>query len=178
MKLGEKITKLRVLEGAARGLGRELTQSEVSRGIRDVLGESLSQSYISQIENGSRRHLTSHSRMMLAKYFNVHPGYLVDDPEGVTFPNQPRHALDDQLDLWLVEGSEQFREDSELGRALLAIAKHERSRDCLILLGAIVENKTLIERLTGVLTTTDAVLPVKRRGRPPRLQLRDNPMVE
>ena len=45
-------------------------------------GSKLSQSYLSQIESGAHPHLTNSSRMLLAKFFNVHPGYLVDDPEG------------------------------------------------------------------------------------------------
>ena len=55
MTLGEKISKLRTLEGEARGLGRELTQTEVSQRIREELGGSISQSYLSQIENGERK---------------------------------------------------------------------------------------------------------------------------
>ena len=41
----------------------------------------LSQSYLSQIESGARPHLTNTTRLLLAKFFKVHPGYLVDDPE-------------------------------------------------------------------------------------------------
>ena len=148
MKLGEKIGRLRVLEGFARGLERELTQSEVSQAIRDELGGQLSQSYLSQIESGSRRHLTSETRHMLARFFRVHPGHLVDDLEGHTHLSmKPRRELDDKLDLWLVEGSEEFAIDPELSRAILAIAKHDKSRECLVLLGSIVENKQLIDRL-------------------------------
>ena len=149
MTLGEKIARLRVLEGFHRGLDRELTQTEVSEGIRKELDGKISQSYLSQIENGTRRHLTSETRMLLARFFHVHPGHLVDDVNGTTAPTpmKPRRELDDELDLWLVGGSEQFERDPELSRALLAIAKHERSRECLILLGSIVDNRQLIDRL-------------------------------
>jgi len=147
MKLGQKIARLRVLEGHARGYGRELTQSEVAAGIRE-LGGQLSQSYLSQLESGTRPHLTSGTRMLLARFFKVHPGHLVDDAEDMHFTLKSRRVLDDQLDLWLIEGSETFMQhDRKLGDALLRIAKHEKSRDCLVLLGAIVENKVLIERL-------------------------------
>jgi transcriptional regulator with XRE-family HTH domain len=146
MKLGKKITRLRLLEGHARGLGRELTQSEVAAGIRE-LGGQISQSYLSQLESGARPHLTSGTRMLLANFFKVHPGHLVDDPEDVHLPLRPRREVDDQLDLWLIEGSETFAADRALGDALLKIAKHEQSRDCLVVLGQIVENKVLIERL-------------------------------
>jgi transcriptional regulator with XRE-family HTH domain len=147
MTLGEKIYRLRLLEGTARGLGRELTQTEVSGGIRDTLGGSISQSYLSQIESGARPHLTSATRMLLARFFRVHPGYLVDDPEETHLTSKPRKDLDDKLDLWLIEGSQELRQDTELSRALLAIAKHEQSRGCLILLGSLVENRLLIDRL-------------------------------
>jgi transcriptional regulator with XRE-family HTH domain len=147
MKLGDKITRLRVLEGTARGFGREMTQTEVSNAIRDELGGRISQSYLSQIESGTRVHLTSGTRQVLARFFKVHPGYLVDDPDDAHLPIKPRRDVDEKVDSWLIEGSEEFRDDFELSRALLAIAKHEHSRDCLVLLGTIVENKVLIERL-------------------------------
>jgi transcriptional regulator with XRE-family HTH domain len=147
MTLGEKIARLRVLEGTARGLGREMTQTEVSNAIRNELEGRISQSYLSQIENGARLHLTSGTRQTLARFFKVHPGYLVDDLEEPQLSIRPRREADEKIDLWLIDGAETFRSDGELSRALLAIAKHERSRDCLMLLGAIVENKVLIERL-------------------------------
>lgn len=147
MKLGQKVAHLRQLEGFARGLGRELTQSEVSQGIRSELEGSVSQSYLSQIESGLRPHLTSTTRSLLARFFHVHPGYLVDDPEDAHLPIKPRRSVDQRVDEWLIEGSQEFGDDAELSRALLNIAKHEQSRDCLVLLGSIVENRTLIERL-------------------------------
>src|SRR5579885_3397730 len=152
MRLGEKIRYLREVEGALRGLGREMTQQEVARLIQKELGKSISQSYLSQIENGARPHLTNSSRMLLAKFFKVHPGYLVDDPEG--YQNElvsDVGALEDKLDLWLVSGAERFRRDPELHHALLAVARHADSRLCLILLGTILENPGLAERLMEVL---------------------------
>ena len=161
MKLGQKIARLRILEGHARGLGRELTQSEVSAGIRE-LGGQLSQSYLSQLESGARPHITGGTRMLLARFFKVHPGHLVDDPEDMHLVIKPRRELDDQLDLWLIEGSETFMQDRKLGEAILRIAKHPKSRDCLVVLGAIVENKVLIERL---LEQLDPAPPPTRRRR-------------
>jgi transcriptional regulator with XRE-family HTH domain len=163
MKLGDKITRLRLLEGQARGFERELTQSEVSQGIRSELGGQLSQSYLSQIESGARPHLTSTTRLLLAKFFKVHPGYLVDDPEDAHLPIKPRRDMDDRIDSWLIDAAEEFAEDPQLSRALLQIAKHEQSRECLLLLGSIVENKTLIERLVERLTP--AVVPRYKRRR-------------
>src|SRR3954466_14878843 len=82
MTLGEKLRLLRHLEGNLRGLDRELTQTEVVQAIKSELKGSLSQSYLSLIENGTRPHLSNQSRQLLAKFFKVHPGYLVDDPPG------------------------------------------------------------------------------------------------
>ena len=82
MKRGEKIRDLREVEGALRGLDREMTQQEVVRAIKKEQRGTISQLYLSQIEGGSRPHLTNSTRLLLAKFFKVHPGYLVDDPEG------------------------------------------------------------------------------------------------
>jgi transcriptional regulator with XRE-family HTH domain len=157
MRLGEKIRYLREVEGTLRGMSRELSQLELSRLIRKDLGKSLSQSYLSQIESGARPHLTNSSRMLLAKFFKVHPGYLVDDPEG--FQNElisDLGAMEDKVDLWLVSGAERFRKDVDLHHALLAVARHDDSRMCLKLLGTILENAGLAERLMDVLKTSAA----------------------
>jgi len=77
--LREKLRHLRAAEGERRGLGRPLTQSEVARAMRDELGASLSQAYLSQLEGGKRVHLTHTSREALARFYRVHPGYLVSD---------------------------------------------------------------------------------------------------
>lgn len=148
MTLGQKLARLRALAGYARGLERELTQAEVSRGVKEELGGRISQSYLSQLESGARPHLTSGTRLLLARFFKVHPGYLVDDLEGHhALPAKPRHSLDDKLDLWLIAGSEEFAVDPLLSEALLRIAKHEKSRDCLVWFGSIIENRQLMERL-------------------------------
>src|SRR5579884_300648 len=148
MRLGEKLRYLREVEGALRGLNRELSQKDVSRLIAAELGKSISQSYLSQIESGARPHLTNSTRMLLARFFKVHPGYLVDDPEG--FQNElisDLGAIEDKLDLCLVSGAERFRREPALHHALLAIAKHKDSRACLVLLANILENPGLAERL-------------------------------
>ncbi|MGA2720767.1 MAG: helix-turn-helix transcriptional regulator [Bryobacteraceae bacterium] len=152
MKLGEKLRYLREVEGTLRGLDRELSQLEMARLIQKDLGKSISQSYLSQIESGARPHLTNSTRMLLARFFKVHPGYLVDDPEG--FSNELMSdigALEDKLDLWLVSGAERFRRDADLHHALLTVARHADSRMCIMLLGTILENPGLAERLIEVL---------------------------
>jgi transcriptional regulator with XRE-family HTH domain len=152
MNLGAKLRYLREVEGTLRGLDRELTQLEVVRLIRKELGKSISQSYVSQIESGARPHLTNSTRMLLAKFFRVHPGYLVDDPEGYqTELISDLGAMEDKLDLWLINGAERFRNDPGLAQALLRVARHSDSRMCVILLGAILDNPGLAERLLEVL---------------------------
>jgi transcriptional regulator with XRE-family HTH domain len=155
MKLCDKIRYLREVEGQLRGFGRAMTQGEVVRAIRDEMDEPLSQSYLSQIESGTRPHLTNTTRLLLAKFFKVHPGYLVEDPEGYQdeLVSDLRHqvTLDEKLDLWLIGGAERFRRDPGLRRALLAIARHEDSRRCLLLLESILETPSLAERLLELL---------------------------
>jgi transcriptional regulator with XRE-family HTH domain len=152
MKLGGKLRYLREVEGTLRGLAREMTQQEVVRSIRKELGKTISQSYLSQIESGARPHLTNATRMLLARFFKVHPGYLVDDPEGYsTELISDVGAQEDKLDLWLINGAERFRRDLDLHEALVTVARHENSRMCLTLLGAILENPGLAERLLQVL---------------------------
>ena len=164
MTLGEKLRYLREVEGALRGLGRDLSQQELGRLIQKELGKSISQSYLSQIESGARPHITNSTRMLLAKFFKVHPGYLVDDPEG--YQNElvsDIGALEDKLDLWLVSGAERFARDPELHEALLTTARHADSRMCLVLLGTILENPGLADRLMEVLKT-----PAPANGSKPR----------
>ena len=164
MTLGEKLRYLREVEGAMRGLDREISQAEMARMIKKELGKSISQSYLSQIESGARPHLTNSTRMLLARFFKVHPGYLVDDPEG--FQNElisDLGAVEDKLDLWLISGAERFRRDPALRHALLTIARHEDSRMCLVLLGTILENPGLAERLMEVLKPA-ATAPVGMNG--------------
>jgi transcriptional regulator with XRE-family HTH domain len=163
MKLGEKLRYLREVEGALRGLDRDLSQLELARLIQKEQGKSISQSYLSQIESGARPHLTNSTRMLLARFFKVHPGYLVDDPEG--FQNElisDVGALEDKLDLWLISGAERFRRDVDLHCALLAIARHADSRTCIVLLGTILENPGLAERLMEVLKSPPAAKPRRR----------------
>lgn len=152
MKLGEKIRYLREVEGSLRGMNRAMSQLELVRAIEAETGSKLSQSYLSQIESGARPHLTNTTRQRLAKFFKVHPGYLVDDPDGYSPELQSElRNVEDKLDLWLVSGAERFRRDPELKQALLTLAQQEHSRDCLLLLEAILETPGLMPRLTEVL---------------------------
>jgi transcriptional regulator with XRE-family HTH domain len=173
MKLSDKIRYLREVEGSLRGLGRAMTQQELLRAINAEMSTPLSQSYLSQIESGARPHLTNTTRLLLAKFFKVHPGYLVDDPEGYHAELLSDLGLEDKLDLWLIGGAERFRRDPELRRALLAVAKHDDSRCCLLLLESILETPQLAARLLEVLRPhTAACVPAGSALRARRLEAR------
>lgn len=164
MTLGDKIRYLRETEGTLLGLARAMTQQEVSDGIAKKLKKKLSQPYLSQIESGARPHLTNTTRMLLAKYFQVHPGYLVTDPEGFqTELISDAGGLEDRLDLWLVSGAERFRKDPQICRALLALARHEDSRKCLVLMQSILETPGLAERLMAAIRA-DGIEPREKRS--------------
>jgi len=167
MKLGEKIRYLREVEGSLRGLNRAMSQQELMRAIDAETGSKMSQSYISQIESGARPHLTNTTRQILAGFFKVHPGYLVDDPEGY-HPElmSELRSVEDKLDLWLVNGAERFQRDPELMSALLVLARHERTRECLLMLEAILDTPGLMPRLIEVLRPTFATRPLKTNGQP------------
>lgn len=152
MRIGEKLRYLRTIEGTFRGLDREMTQQAVAAAIRDELGVSISQSYLSQIERGLRPHLTNTSRMALARFFKVHPGYLVDDPEGFhTELTSDVRTLENNLDLWLISGAERFASDPEVHDGLIKLAMHPDTRRCVALLGAILDAPGLAQRLLQVL---------------------------
>src|ERR1700732_1977470 len=129
-----------------------MTQKEGGGAIKRGIKRSISQPYLSQLESGQRKHLTNSSRLLLAKFFKVHPGYLVDDPEGYqTELVSDVGLLEDKLDLWLINGAERFRRDIDLNQAPLRVARHRDSRMCLVLLGVILDNAGLAERLLQVL---------------------------
>jgi transcriptional regulator with XRE-family HTH domain len=152
MTVAAKLRYLRTVEGQLRGLNREMTQNEVVRALQQELKKSLSQPYLSQLESGHRKHLTNTTRLLLAKFFRVHPGYLVDDPDG--FQTELLSDLSEQenkLDLWLIQGAERFRRDGALAKALLQIARHDDTRKCVLLLAAVMETPDLVNRLWEVL---------------------------
>ncbi len=152
MKLSDKFRYLREVEGSLRGMDRAMTQQELVRAIEAETGSSISQSYLSQIESGTRPHLTNTTRLLLARFFKVHPGYLVDDPEGYHAElMSDARVLEDKFDLWLISGAERFRRDPALCHALLTVAKHQDSCKCLLLLESILETPGLADRLLQVL---------------------------
>jgi transcriptional regulator with XRE-family HTH domain len=152
MTLGEKIRYLREVEGSLRGLGRPMTQQDLVLAIKKERGKSISQSYISQIEGGARRHMTQSSRSLLAQFFKVHPGFLVDDPPGYhTELVSDLRTTEGKLDVWLLQGAERFASDPEVSDVLLKAAREKDTRRCFLLLGAILDTPGLAERLLEAL---------------------------
>jgi transcriptional regulator with XRE-family HTH domain len=152
MTLGEKIRYLREVEGSLRGLDRPLTQLELVRAIRKQLGKTISQSYVSQIESGTRPHMTQSTRTLLAKFFKVHPGFLVDDPLGYhTELVSDLRTTEGKLDVWLLQGSERFASDPEVSAVMIKAARDKDTRQCFVLLGAILDTPGLADRLLEAL---------------------------
>jgi transcriptional regulator with XRE-family HTH domain len=150
--LGQKIRYLRLVEGQLRSLDRPMTQSEVVRAVRSELGESISQAYLSQIESGARPHMTHHTRQLLARFFKVHPSYLLDDPEG--YHPELRSQLGSSgftLEAWLHSGAQQFYRDADVHDALLALSECPEARRALLLLHSIAEVPGLVDRLQHTL---------------------------
>ena len=152
MNIGDKLRYLREVEGALRGLNRPMTQMEAVRALRAETGQPLSQSYLSQIESGARPHMTHGTRTLLAKFFKIHPGFLVDDPPGFHRDlTSDLRTTEGQLDEWLMKGAERFSDDHEVRHALQLIAAQTDTRSCIILLAEILEHAGLAERLKNVL---------------------------
>ncbi len=155
MNLAEKIKHLRAVEGELRGLNRPLTQSEVVKFMQEELGESISQAYLSQLESSRRLHLTASSRSLLARFFKVHPGYLVSDP--------PDYSTDlltdvisneqDRLDTWLRASAEEWGSEPELQELLSALANSQHTRRYIEILSKLTrlpidELEAIVEAIT------------------------------
>ena len=161
MTLGEKIRYLREVEGSLRNLGRPMTQQELMKGIRKETGKAISQSYLSQIESGRRPHMTQATRTLLARFFKVHPGFLVDDPKGYHAElTSDLRTTEGQLDVWLLQGSERFASDPEVSEALIKAAREHDTRRAILLLGEILNTPGLADRLF------EALRPEISSGRP------------
>lgn len=148
MLLGEKLQLLRQLEGTLRGLNRSLTKSEVIRLLEEETGEKLSQAYLSQLESGKRPHMTEKTRDILARFYKVHPGFFVSDPEGYEVTLSLVCGLEKRLDTWIFAGVEEFRhEDPELASALQLLAEHQTTRGLILLLAELVKSPEIFPQL-------------------------------
>ncbi len=109
--------------------------------------------------------MTQSSRALLAKFFKVHPGFLVDDPEGYHAElTSDLRTTEGQLDVWLLQGSERFASDPEVSNVLIKAAREKDTRRCFLLLGAILDTPGLAERLLEALHPEQAVAANQRRS--------------
>src|SRR5262245_25642215 len=152
MRLGEKLRGLRELEGTCRGLSRALSKAEVVKLIREELEERISLPYLSQLERGSRAHMTNKTRLLLARFFRVHPGYLVDDPEAFHEAlGSPVGGRAQTLGSWLRVGASRFRHDPLVSETLTRLAAHPEQRKAMRLLHAVLSRPVLMDRLVHAL---------------------------
>lgn len=165
MTLGEKLRSLRAVEGALRGLNRPMTQPEVVRAMKKEVGRTVSQSYFSQIEGGVRPHLTGTTRDLLARFFRVYPGFLVDDPEGYhpTLMSDLR-VREDCLESWLEAAAQRFHGDPEFVAALETIAKQHDPRREVLLLAEILRHPGMADHLAQVMLAPEHAVGKNRRG--------------
>jgi len=131
MKLGEKLRHLRKARRSERGRKRAMTQYEMACAVRAEMSYAISQSYISQLENGRKVRLTDNIRILLAKFFRVHPGYLTDDPAHHDLPMTAAGA-EQEFILWLINGAERFHQDPAVADALLKLAQSQSPRGSVI----------------------------------------------
>lgn len=129
MNLAEKMKHLRAVEGELRDLKRSMTQMEVVKAMQEELGETISQAYLSQLESSKRLHLTASSRDLLARFFKVHPGYLVSDP--VDYSTDLLTDLEqdiDHLQNWLVASAAEWHSEPTLQDVLQSLAASQEPR--------------------------------------------------
>ena len=92
------------------------------------------------------------ARQLLARFFKVHPGYLVSDPPGFhTELTSDIASIETALDRWLGDGAIRFAHDPPLSGALEGLAAHAETRRCLILLGEMISMPGLVDRLSQTL---------------------------
>ena len=152
MNLGQKVRYLRTVEGRIRGLGRAMTQAEVVSAMKRELRKTVSQPYLSQIESGKRPHMTANTRTLLARFFKVHPGFLVDDPRGADSDlSADLGTSEGKLDVWLVHVAEKFQGDAEVSEALHRIAGQKDTRGAVLLLGHILATPGMTVRVRSFL---------------------------
>src|SRR5437899_3683351 len=139
MNLSEKVKHLREVEGELRGLNRPMTQMEVVKAMQEELHESISQAYLSQLEKGKRVHLTASSRDLLARFFKVHPGYLVSDPPDFSTDLLSTDLFSaselpaDRLHDWLADSASSWTDDPSMQAFLTRLASVEDARGYLAL---------------------------------------------
>jgi len=96
----------------------------------------------------------------------VHPGFLVDDPEGFhTELVSDLRTTEGKLDVWLLQGAERFASDPEVSEVLIKAAREKDTRRCFLLLGAILNTPGLADRLFEALEPDTTKSKDRREGR-------------
>lgn len=157
MNLAEKIKHLREVEGELRGLNRPMTQMEIVKAMEEELGKSISQAYLSQLESGKRLHLTASSRTLLARFFKVHPGYLVSDPPDFhtdLISEDIIEDADERLETWLQANAEDWRNEPALQSLLQRLSEVAEPRRYIELFSQLMdlsleELNAIVEALTS-----------------------------
>jgi transcriptional regulator with XRE-family HTH domain len=140
MNLAEKLKHLREVEGELRGLNRPMSQTEVAKVMEEELHETISQAYLSQLESGKRLHLTASSRELLARFFKVHPGYLVSDPPDYsTDLITDMASAEDRLTTWLTASTAEWRAEPDIYELLQRLADSSEAHRYLSLFRKLVE---------------------------------------
>jgi transcriptional regulator with XRE-family HTH domain len=155
MNLAEKMKHLRAVEGELRELNRPMTQMEVVKAMQEELGETISQAYLSQLESSKRLHLTASSRELLARFFKVHPGYLVSDPADYSTDLLTDLEQDtDHLHNWLVASAAEWYTEPALQDVLQSLADSQEPRRYLEVFRKLMHMH--IEDLEAISTTLEA----------------------
>ena len=170
MNLAEKMKHLRAVEGELRGLNRPMTQVEVVKTMQEELGETISQAYLSQLERNKRHHLTASSRDILARFFKVHPGYLISDPPDFSTDLMTEMEQDtDRLPTWLTASAHEWRGDLPVHDLLQHLANVEEPRRYLMLFSRLMslslnELEAIVNAVADIETHTDELEDVSIDG--------------
>ena len=158
MNLAEKMKHLRAVEGELRDLKRPMTQMEVVKAMQEELGETISQAYLSQLESSKRLHLTASSRDLLARFFKVHPGYLVSDP--VDYSTDLLTDLEqdvDHLHNWLMASAAEWHAEPALQDVLQGLADAPEPRRYIEVFRKLTQLRIEeLEAITSALDSTGA----------------------
>ena len=161
MNLAEKMKHLRAVEGELRGLNRPMTQVEVVKAMQEELGVKVSQAYLSQLERSKRLHLTASSRDVLARFFKVHPGYLISDPPDYsTDLVTEMESESDRLSTWLAASAQEWHAELDVQFLLQQLSETEDPRRYLklfakLMILSIDELEAIVEAVTTVGTDID-----------------------
>ena len=148
MTLGQKLRGLRELEGLCRGRSKGLSKADMVKLIAEEIDGRISLAYLSQLESGKRSHMTNTTRLLLARFFRVHPGYLVEDPEDFReHLGSPVETAGDGLVSWLHAGALRFRHDPLIAEVLERLAATSERRKAFQVLRQLLAMPGVLDKL-------------------------------